>query len=610
MVRSFSWRGLAALVITTSASGATSAVAQLPPGTVSAPISNIAYQVTVDSAATAARQLAVTMDFTVLSASPVTLALPAWSPGHYTLIWFAARVSRFAAEQDGAPLEWGKVDHQTWRIVPRGPGQVRVTFRYLADTIDRAVAWTRPDFSFFNGTNLFLYPVGGGFDWPATVTVHTESGWRITTGMATDSAPGTFAATNYHDLVDMPFFVGRYDLDSTRVVGRWIRLAWYPAGSLTPARRDRLFGWLAKFVPAEAAVFMDVPFRNYTIFMVSDTVVNAGGLEHQSSQMDELPTSALDEPLPGLYAHEFFHAWNVKRLRPADLVPYRYDDIQPTRWLWVSEGVTSYYGALAQVRGGVTDSAGFLGDLVNTVAGVASVPPTSVGDASLAAWVDVSDGSAGLYYGKGALIGFLLDVMIRDASDGRHSLDDVMHDLYWATYKRGRGFTAAEWWGAVARAAGLPPARIAEFARRYVDGREPLPLDSVLALAGLRIATDTIREPRLGIATALDSGAARVTAVFPGGAAEAAGIQVGDRLVSLGGVRVRDDSSFATFRARYAGTAETSLPAVLRSGGEQRTIQVPVRLFVRVAVRAVARPDASDKARRILRGLLSGPDAR
>lgn len=603
MTRSGGRWSMAALVLGSVA--ATGARAQLPPGTVSAPVSNVAYDVTVDSAATAVRQLGVTMTFSVRSAAPVTLALPAWSPGHYTLIWFAARVSRFAAEQDGAALDWGKVDHQTWRIAPRGPGRVRVSFRYLADTIDRAVAWTRPDFSFFNGTNLFMYPVGRGFDWPATVTVHTESGWRVTTGMARDSASGSFAATNYHDLVDMPFFVGRYALDSTQVSGRWIRLAWYPAGSLTPARRDRVFGWLARFVPAEVAVFGDVPFHNYTIFMVSDTVVNAGGLEHQSSQMDELPTSALDAPLAGLYAHEFFHAWNVKRLRPADLVPYRYDDIQPTRWLWVSEGVTEYYANLAQVRSGVTDSTGFLAAVAGAVSSVQSAPPTAVADASLASWIDPMDGSAGLYYPKGALTGFLLDVMIRDASDGRHSLDDVMHDLYWATYKRGRGFTAAEWWAAVARSAGVPAPEIEAWARRYVDGREPLPLDSVLALAALRVQTDTVREPRLGIATALDSGTARVTQVFAGAAAEA-GIQVGDRLVSLGGVPVSDDNSFATFRARYAGTAQTSLPAVLWRGGEQRTIQFPVRLFVRVTLRIAQRPDPSDRARRILRGLLSG----
>lgn len=582
-----------------------SARAQNGPAPISAPISDVRYELTVDSAAVGSQNLGVVMAFTVRDTAPVLLSLPAWSPGHYVLLWFARRVSHFGAEQYGAPLDWGQVDFQTWRIVPRAAGRVRVSFLYLANTIDRAVAWTRPDFSFFNGTNVFLYPAGRGFDWSATVTIHTEPSWRIATGLAPGSAPDVFTAGNYHDLTDMPTFVGRFDLDSTLIADRWIRLAWYPAGSLTPARRDRTFGWLRRIVPAEVAVFDDAPFRNYTVFQVSDSVVNGGGLEHQSSQMDEVTTGQLDSPgLPGLYAHEFFHAWNVKRLRPADLVPYRYDDAQQTRWLWVSEGVTSYYGALAQVRGGIIDSAGFFADIVNTIASVMSAPPTALGDASLGSWISPTDGSGGLYYPKGELAGFLLDVLIRDASDNRHSLDHVMRDLYVSTYRRGRGFTAAEWWAAVERNAG--GRSFAEFARRYVDGREAFPYDSVLPLAGLRLAADSVFEPRLGISEQADSGEALVTDVNQAGAAAAAGIQVGDRIVSIGEVRVSDDVSFEAFRGRYAGTTLTSLPLVVRRAGQLLTVQAPVRLFPRARVRVVPDPTASPKAARIRHGIVNG----
>src|SRR3954466_3642759 len=438
------------------------------PTRVSAPISEISYEITADSAAVGRRQLGVTMSFRVNGTAPVVLALPAWSPGHYVLLWFARRVSNFSAQAGSTPLDWRKLDYQTWEIHPRSAGQVRVSFSYLADAVDRAVAWTSPNFAFFNGTNVFLYPVGRGFNWPARVIVHTEPSWRIATGM--DPAPGTntFTATNYHDLTDMPFYVGRFAIDSTQVAGKWIRLAWYPAGSLTPARRDRTFGWLQKFVPAEIAVFGEAPFRNYTLFQRSDTVVNGGGLEHQASQVDEVLTSQLDAVyLPGLYAHEFFHAWNVKRLRPADLVPYRYDNAQPTTWLWVSEGITDYYGAIALVRGGVNDSTGFFNFIASEIASVAGAPPTAVSDASLNSWINPVDGSSGLYYPKGGLIGFLLDISIRDASDNRSSLDDVMRRLYLTTYKRGRGFTGNEWWSEVTQAANGKS--FSDFARRYVD---------------------------------------------------------------------------------------------------------------------------------------------
>ena len=571
---------------------------------VSAPISDVSYEITADSSAVGRRQLGVTMSFTVAGTAPVILTLPAWSPGHYVLLWFARRVSAFSAQSNGAVLDWKKLDYQTWEIIPRSPGTVRVSFNYLADAVDRAVAWTAPNFAFFNGTNLFLYPTGRGFNWPARVSVRTEPSWRIATGMDPGGAPNTFTAGNYHDLTDMPFYVGRFAFDSTQIAGKWIRLAWYPAASLTPARRDRSFDWLRKFVPAQIAVFGEAPFRNYTLFQRSDTVVNGGGLEHQSSQVDEVVTSRLDGFQAGLYSHEFFHAWNVKRLRPADMVPYRYDDDQPTTWLWVSEGVTDYYGALALVRGGVNDSTGFFNFIASEIASVAGAPPTAVSDASLGAWIAPTDGSSGLYYPKGGLTGFLLDIMIRNASDNRMSLDNVMRRLYDATWKQGKGFTGAEWWNEVSRAAGGQS--FAEFARRYVDGREPLPVDSVLRLAGLSSKSDSIREPRLGVSTATDSSGVSITQVTATGAAAAAGARVGDRVVSLGDVIVTNDDSFVALRTRYTGTTLTTLPLVVRRGTETLTLQLPIRLVTRVQTTVAPIPNASPKAVRIRGGILRG----
>jgi predicted metalloprotease with PDZ domain len=583
------------------------AAAALPAQTLrtSAPITDVRYEITADSAAVGRRQLGVTMTFNVSGTAPVVLALPAWSPGHYVLLWFSRRVSEFNAESNGTPLDWRELDFQTWEIHPRGAGTVRVSFRYLANAVDRAVAWTSPNFAFFNGTNVFLYPVGRGFNWPARVTIRTEPSWGVATGMDPVGAPNTYGANNYHDLTDMPFYVGRFAIDSTMIAGKWIRLAFYPAATLTTARRDRTFDALRKFVPEHIKIFGEAPFRNYTIFQRSDTVVNGGGLEHQASQVDEVLTSQLDAPyLPGLYSHEFFHAWNVKRLRPADLVPYRYSDAQQTTWLWVSEGVTDYYGALDLTRGGERDSAAFFDFIADEIASINSAPPTAVSDASLNAWIGSTDGSGGLYYPKGGFIGFLLDVMIRDASNNRGSLDQVMRRLYDNTYKHGRGFTGAEWWAEVSRAAGGKS--FADFARRYVDGREPLPIDSVLRLAGLRASIDTIREPRLGVQTGSDSAGITISEIVPSGAAAAAGVQVGDRIVSIGEVRITDDDSFGAFRARYAGTAVRTLPLVVMRGNQTMTLQLPVRLSARSQVKVTPIANAPAKALRIRNGILEG----
>jgi len=582
---------------------ASNAAAQQPRP--SAPITNVSYEITADSNAVGQRQLGVTMTFNVSGAAPVVLALPAWSPGHYVLLWFSRRVSAFSPQQNGASLEWRKLDFQTWQIEPRSTGTIKVRFKYLANAVDRAVAWTAPNFAFFNGTNVFLYPVGRGFNWPAKVMIRTEPSWRVATGM--DAAPGMnmFTASNYHDLTDMPFYVGRFAIDSTQIAGKWVRLAFYPASTLTPARRDRTFGWLQKFVPKHIAVFGEAPFRNYTIFQRSDTLVNGGGLEHQASQVDEVHVSQLDASyLPGLYSHEFFHAWNVKRLRPADLVPYRYDDAQQTTWLWVSEGVTDYYGALALVRGGVEDSTGFFEFIADEISSIASAPPTALSDASFDAWIGATDGSGGLYYPKGGFAGFVLDVLIRDASNNQNSLDQVMRTLYDRTYKRGRGFTSADWWGEVSRAANGKS--FTDFARRYVDGREAMPIDSVLALAALRVRTDTLREPRLGIGTATDSTGITVTQVSPNGAGAAAGLTTGDKLVSIGDVVITNDSSFDAFRARYNATPATTLPLVVKRGAQTLTLQLPVRLVPRVRTAVSEVPNASEKAIRIRTGILKG----
>jgi predicted metalloprotease with PDZ domain len=598
----------------------------------SAPIAGVRYDVTLDSATNRTRTLDVAMRFKVAGPGPVVLALPAWSPGHYVLLWFARRVSHFTPTMNGTPLSWHQLDFQTWQLDGTTPGaSVAVDFKYLADTIDRAVAWTRPDFGFFNGTNVFLYPVGRGFSWPAQVTIHTDPGWNIATGMHEVPASGagsaaggavarTFTAANYHDLVDMPFFVGRFDFDSVQVNGpagapagtpatHWVRAASYPAGLVTGARMTRLLDWLHRLAESHAAVFHDMQWATYTVLQIIDAHPNGGGLEHQNSQVDEFTPAALDVPqLSGLYSHEMFHSWNVKRLRPADMVPYRYDDAQPTGWLWVSEGLTDYYGDVDVMRSGIGDSLGFLAATAQKITGVGTIVPTALADASLGAWVAPTDGSAGLYYPKGSLAGFVLDVLVRDASDNHHSLDDVMRSLYQTTYKQGRGFTAAEWWAAVAAAGrpGVPAVAFADVRRQYIEGRDPYPWDAILARAGLRLRGDTVKAVQLGVGVSTDSsGAVTVTHVVPGGAAAAAGIQVGDRLVRLGDAPVYGDSSLASFRKRYASLAGT-VPVVFARAGQEMTLQLAVQSRTDILYHIDVAPDAPAKAARVRHGLFTG----
>jgi predicted metalloprotease with PDZ domain len=231
----------------------------------SAPISNLRYEVTFDRAAGAARRLRVATTFDVDGAGPVLLSLPGWTPGAYEMSYFSRWVTGVSAQAaGGAALEWDEVDYDTWRIDPRGARSVTVRFDYIADSLDNAMSWTRPDFALFNGTNLFLYPEGRPLDFRGQVTVRTEPDWRVATGMpraASPAAPNTFTASNYHDLVDMPFFVGRFDIDSAQIVGRWTRLATYPVGSVGGAYRQTVWDQLRRMIPPQVAVFGDVPWE-------------------------------------------------------------------------------------------------------------------------------------------------------------------------------------------------------------------------------------------------------------------------------------------------------------------------------------------------------------
>jgi predicted metalloprotease with PDZ domain len=595
--------------LATMAFASSQAAAQgAPAGAQSAPLSNLRYEITFDSATAEKRTLKVAMSFDVAGPGPVLLSLPAWTPGAYEMTWFARWVGSFTPTAGDRALAWDKLDYDTWRIQPAGARSITVRFDFLADSLDNAMAWARPNFAFFNGTNVLPYPEGRGLAFPATVTIRTEPSWLVATGMqAVPQQAGTYREANYHDLVDKPFLVGRMDYDSMQVAGVWTRLATYPAGVLAGPARAQIWGDIAKLLPAESAVFQETPWQNYTVMMLFDSSFGGlSALEHGNSHLGIYNPQAIGNPiLVSVTAHEIFHAWNVKRLRPADMVPYVYDRPEPTVWLWVSEGITDYYADLALIRGGVITPAQFLAQTADKIAKVAAAPPTALEDASLSTWIHPTDGSGYLYYPKGSLAGLMLDVLIRDASDNRQSLDGVMRTLYRSTYKAGRGFTGAEWWRAVTAAAGGKS--FTDFAARYVDGRDPYPWDQILPLAGLRMVSDTLMEPRIGLASGLDStGRVVVQHVLPGSPGEEAGVRRGDILLSLGDVAITDEDFGSKFRARFGKEDGQPLPIQVERDGQRLTLNGKVRLVPRVDTRLEIDPAAPAKATRVREGIFKG----
>jgi predicted metalloprotease with PDZ domain len=237
------------------------------------------------------------------------------------------------------------------------------------------------------------------------------------------------------------------------------------------------------------------------------------------------------------------------------------------------------------------------------MAQIAGAPAFAVEDASLEAWIKPRDGTDALYYPKGSLAGFLLDIMIRDASNNRSSLDNVMRDLYRTTYKQGRGFTTDDWWGAVRRASN--GRSYDDFARRYIDGREPYPWQEMLKVIGLRMQPDSV--PRMGIALQVEpAGGVKVTQVVPNGAAAAAGIQAGDVVVAVNDRPSIEVFFGGGFRTMYGNQPTgTMIPVSVKRGEQTLTLQVPLR-FGAAAAKVVEDPSAPARAIRLRDGLLHG----
>ena len=567
-------------------------------------ISNVHYDVTFDSATAASRTLNVKMTFDVAGPGPVLLSLPVWTPGAYEVTYFAKKILSFDVTASGKPARWDKTSYSKYRLYPGGAHQMQLEYTFLADTLDNAMAWAKPDFLLVNGTNIFFYLEVGSLNLPATVTFHTQPGWKIVTPMKSNGA-NTYSEQNYHDLVDMPVFIGRVDFDSAQADGSWNRLVSYPAGKMDDAGRRTELEQIGKLLHQEAAVFHELPWKSYTTMLIWDSAYGgASALEHQRSHVGVYNFGFLNTPvLTSITAHEMFHAWNVKRMRPSEMWPYRYGAEQPTPWLWVSEGITDYYADLAMSRAGLGGDDWFYTTTAGKISQVEQTPPVALEDASLSTWIHPVDGTAYIYYPKGSLAGFMIDIMIRDASNNKKSLDTVMREVYTTAYKNGRGFTSADWWGAVSRAAGGKS--FADFNAKYVDGRESYPWNSLLPLAGMKLRTDTVYDPRLGVNM---GGVAVVQSVVPGGAAAEAGVQPNDTITAVGDVKITDaNQSFQTFRDTYRSkTAGSDLPIVVKRGGQELTLHAKLRLVPRAEIHLQDDPNASAKAVRIRNGILKG----
>jgi predicted metalloprotease with PDZ domain len=542
------------------------------------------------------------------------VSLPTWTPGAYHIDNYARYVRDLSATAgDGTPLRWDKIDKDTWRIHSGGARHVRVSFNFFADNATLAGSVLRPDFGFFNGTNLFVYPEKR-YDFPARVRFELPEGWRIATELIESGEPGVYLASDYHELVDNPTFVGHFAIDSALADGVWTRLAVYPADAIPEAGRRQMLEALRKIADYAHDLFGEPPYERYTtlVYLYEGQPTGGGGLEHANSHLDIGPADMLQSEQAiegwtyGLFSHEYYHAWNVKRIRPAEMWPYDYEAEQYTPLLWISEGFTSYYGPLILARTGLTDEEAFWGSMQGAISAVESQPyQESVEDVSLSTWISPMPISGGYYYSKGSVIGLLLDIKIRDATDNRHSLDDVMYRLYHDHYERSSGFSTEDFLHYVGEYIGRE--EMQRFHSDHIDGRVQLPYEEVLALAGMSFAMDTIVVPLLGVfADYSQEGLVMIDDVVPGSSAVMAGLQAGDRLLRVGHIEVAGQGWAEQFRQIYADSTGVPFTVEFMRNGERMTGNANISTDTRFEYRIEPLADASERQLVIRRGLVKG----
>jgi len=473
--------------------------------------------------------------------------MPAWTPGYYTIMDYARNVLNFRAE-DGAgnPLAWEKTSKNTWRV---RPGQAPViTVSYDVYAFARSVAESSLDDSqaFISPTGVFMH-VAGRILHPVTVSVKLpKAGDTIATGLdLVEGRSNTYAAPDFDVLYDCPILVGNLEVLPFEVRGIPHAFAGVGLGAFD---REKFVADLKRMVEAAASMMGDIPYKHYVFLSIGP---GGGGLEHLNSVALTFSASSLSSPAGyknflSFISHEYFHHYNVKRIRPVALGPFDYDKENYTTMLWVSEGITVYYEDIVLNRAGLLSREEVLERLRASIAHFENASGRlfqSATQSSFDTWIRFFNrgGNAAnttiSYYDKGAALGLLLDLKIRNETQNRKSLDDVMRTLYAKYYReKKRGFTDAEFREACEGTAGGPLAEIFEYAATVKDIDYP----KYLAYAGLDIDVQPRELPGayLGASAQDQDGKLVISNIEWDSPASLAGLSVQDEIVALDGARL------------------------------------------------------------------------
>ena len=565
------------------------------------------------------------------SAKSLDFQMPKWSPGRYAVFDFAKNVQEFKAThydckrhgETGSALDcivsaspFTRLDDQTWRVAVQGGKRLTVSYKVFGNDLSGTFSQLDSRHANFNGGSIFMYVVNHKPD-PVKLRIDPPTGWRIVNGRMDKSDQREWQFPNYDLMIDTPTEIAPDWTDNEfQVDGKRYHVVIHSFGD-EGGKRENLVRDIEKIVRAETAMWGPPEFDSYTFLIHFAADDHSGdGMEHLTSTQIIEPGALGEEGVYGstldTVAHEFFHVWNVKRLRPLELGPWDFTRPLTTRGLWVAEGITNYYGHLIRRRAGLWDDTAFLGRESQTITGIENAPGShlmSAEDSSLSApFLDDAphaqqtnlDNSSISYYPKGELIGLVLDLMIRGKTNGKVSLDDVMRRMYEefylksanaSYYLRGRGYTTEDFERVASEVSGLD---LHEFFRRYVRDVTRLPYDEALGFLGLSLVREQARQPfNAGIGIDWqDKGSLTIGVVYPNSPAEDAGLQEGDEIISLGKKNISREN-FLVSLARYK--TGDRVPITVKR--DRKTIQATLLLGApeRVEYRIDERKDATSQ---------------
>jgi len=556
-----------------------------------------------------------------LKDKPLQLQMAKWSPGRYAVFDFAKNVQEFRA--DGAVR---RVDVQTWSVTPTS-SRVTISYKVFGNNLSGTFSQLDSRHANYNGGSIFMYVVGHKPD-PVKLEINAPAGWKIVNGRTDQPGQTVWQFPNWDVMIDTPTEIAPdWTMDTFTVDGKKYNVMVHSFGP-EGGKRPELVRDIEKIVRAEVGMWGAPEFDEYTFLIHFAADDHSGdGMEHLTSTQIIQPGALADpgtyEGTLGTVAHEFFHVWNVKRLRPQELGPWDFTRPLSTRGLWIAEGFTNYYGHLMLRRAGLWSDRRFFDQESETIRRIESAQGSrlmSAEESSLSApFIDGApaaqttnlQNTAISYYPKGQLIALVLDLLVRGRTKGKSSLDDVMRQMYEelylnspnsSYYLRGRGYQTEDLERIASRRTGID---FTDFFKRHIRDVEVLPYDEAFAYVGLRLVKTQAKQPfDAGLALkSEDSQELVIENVRNNSPAEDAGLQNGDEVVSLGGKTVTADSWLKTLARFKPGD---SVPITVKR--DRRTIKTNIVLGQpdRYDYVIEEKPDATAEQKALRAGWLSG----